>query len=177
MASLGFGSSLAQAQGYTLRIVEDKHEQPVYVQQFMGPLSLVRTLPPGEGIHLIPGGNYFFWFADDDGEDLAEDSPFLRVGFTAAEESLDVEIPFDYIRPYDSPDALIGAIQSPVAYSSWIQYLKLNKIGIYFRGAKDFQSLPQAASERAPMEEEDDHLTLSPQAETKEAAAAAAAQS
>jgi len=80
---------------------------------------------------------------------------------------------FNYIRPYDIPDALIGIVASPIAYSKWIEYLKLHKIGIYFRGAEVFQPLPEApATGSAAMNEADDGPDLTPEAENKDVAPA-----
>jgi|GEM_PF-4041932 hypothetical protein len=169
-AGLGFGSPLAHAENYTLKIVEDKHEQAVVLLEQAGTTVIsCGILATDEGVPLVPGRSYAFWFKDE--SDLDEECPFLRVGFCAEATDLDQELRFDYVRDFRNPATSIENIGSPMGHLKWLANLKSNNINIYFKAATCFLPLPGAPVEAGVAMNETDDDPPAPAAEEKKAAA------
>jgi hypothetical protein len=157
MTGLAFATQPARAQGYRLRLVENKHDQAVLLLDPARSPAGPRILETGRSIGLAPGATYLLGFADAELDALDAECPFLRVGLCAESKDLDVEIPFDYVQVHDRPDALIEKVQSPVAYSEWLGHLKAQDIRIYFGTVRGWTALPglDASPEAKPRAEPD----------------------
>jgi len=142
MAGLAFGAGQAEAGGYCLRLVENKHDQTVLLLDSTRVPTVPEILEAGQSVHLRPGATYGLGFSGADMDALDAECPFLRVSLRAECKDLDVEIPFDYVQLHDRPDAQIEQVLSPVAYADWFSYLKLNNINIYILSTLGWQALP-----------------------------------